>query len=209
MMQPFTRHTAIAAPLVQDDVNTDQIAPILHSRGLKEDYRAMLFYRARRRDDGSDNPDFVLNKPQFRNAGILVTGQNFGAGSSRESAVWCMLANDIRVIVARSFADIFRENCLQNGLLPIVLAPADADAFTARVIAADGAAPFTADLVSQRISGPGGGDVAFDIAAADRMRLLEGLDDIGLTLKHIDEIVTWERRAAAVQPWLQTARDGR
>jgi 3-isopropylmalate/(R)-2-methylmalate dehydratase small subunit len=208
-MQPFSRHTAIAAPLLQDDVNTDQIAPVLHGRGLKEDYRAMLFHRARRRDDGSDNPDFVLNKPQFRNAGILVTGQNFGAGSSRESAVWSMLANDIRVIVARSFADIYRENCLQNGVLPIVLAPEQADAFTARVIAANGAAPFTVDLVSQRISGPGGDDVAFDIAAADRMRLLEGLDDIGLTLKHMDEIVSWEQRAAAAQPWLQTARDGR
>ena len=86
-MQPFTRHTAVAAPLLKDDMNTDQIAPVLHSRGLKEDYKATLFYRARRRDDGSEDPDFVLNKPQFRNAGILVTGNNFGAGSSRESAI--------------------------------------------------------------------------------------------------------------------------
>jgi 3-isopropylmalate/(R)-2-methylmalate dehydratase small subunit len=208
-MQPFIRHRAIAAPLVQDDINTDQIAPVLHGRGLKEDYRAMLFHRARRREDGSENPDFVLNKPQFRNAGILVTGNNFGAGSSRESAVWSMLANDIRVIVARSFADIYRENCLQNGLLPIVLAPGEADAFTARVIAAGGAAPFTVDLENQRISGPGGDDIAFEIAPADRMRLLEGLDDIGLTLKHMADIVSWEQRAAAAQPWLQTARDGR
>jgi 3-isopropylmalate dehydratase small subunit len=208
-MQPFTRHTAIAAPLLIDDMNTDQIAPVLHGRDLKEDYRAMLFYRARRREDGGDNPDFVLNKPQFRNAGILVTGNNFGAGSSRESAVWSMLANDIRVIVARSFADIYRENCLQNGLLPVVLPPDAADAFTARVIAADGAAPFTVDLQTQRIRGPGGGDIAFEIAPADRMRLLEGLDDIGLTLKHMAEIASWEQRAAAAQPWLQTARDGR
>jgi 3-isopropylmalate dehydratase small subunit len=208
-MQPFTRHTAIAAPLIQDDINTDQIAPVMHGRGLKEDYRVTLFHRARRRDDGSENPDFVLNKPQFRNAGILVTGNNFGAGSSRESAVWSMLANNIRVIVARSFADIYRENCLQNGLLPIVLASDAAEAFAARVIAADGAAPFTVDLESQRISGPGGGDIAFEIAAADRMRLLEGLDDIGLTLKHMAKIVNWEQRAAAAQPWLQTTRDGR
>ena len=208
-MQPFTRHTAIAAPLLIDDMNTDQIAPVLHGRDLKEDYRAMLFHRARRREDGSENPDFVLNKPQFRNAGILVTGNNFGAGSSRESAVWSMLANDIRVIVARSFADIYRENCLQNGLLPVVLAPEQADAFTARVIAADGRAPFTVDLETQRISGPGGGEIVFEIAAADRVRLLEGLDDIGLTLKHMAEIASWEQRAAAAQPWLQTARDGR
>jgi 3-isopropylmalate dehydratase small subunit len=98
---------------------------------------------------------------------------------------------------------------LQNGLLPIVLEPHVADAFAARVIAVDGAAPFTVDLVSQRIGGPGGADVAFEIAAADRTRLLEGLDDIGLTLKHMNEIVSWEQRAAAAQPWLQTAKDSR
>ena len=209
MMQPFARHTAIAAPLIKDDINTDQIAPILHLRGLKEDYRAMLFHRARRRDDGSDDPDFVLNKPQFRAAGILVTGQNFGAGSSRKSAVWSMLANDILVIVAKSFADIYRENCLQNGLLPVVLGPDVADEFIARVIAADGKAPFTVDLVALKISGPGGPDIPFEIPAADRTRLLEGLDDIGLTLKHVDEIASWERRAQAAQPWLQSSRDSR
>jgi 3-isopropylmalate dehydratase small subunit len=208
-MQPFINHTGIAAPLLTDDMNTDQIAPVLHSRGLKDDYQAMLFHRARRRDDGSENPDFVLNKPQFRGAGILVTGQNFGAGSSRESAVWSMLANNIRAIVAKSFADIYRENCLQNGLLPVVLAPEDADAFIARVVAVDGAAPFTVDLVTQTISGPGGADIVFEIEGPDRTRLLEGLDDIGLTLKHKDEVVNWERRAAAAQPWLQTAQDGR
>jgi 3-isopropylmalate dehydratase small subunit len=208
-MQRFTSHTGIAAPMLKDDINTDQIAPILHSRGLKEDYKAMLFMRARQRDDGSEDPDFVLNKPQFRAAGILVTGQNFGAGSSRESAVWSMLANNIRVIVARSFADIYRENCLQNGVLPVLLEGADADAFTARVVAADGKAPFTVDLVTQRISGPGGGDIAFEIAPADRVRLLEGLDDIGLTLKHMNEIASWEQRAAAAQPWLQGANDSR
>ncbi|MGB8628650.1 MAG: 3-isopropylmalate dehydratase small subunit [Xanthobacteraceae bacterium] len=208
-MDPFTSYTGIAVPLVKDDINTDQIAPILHSRGLKEDYRAMLFHRARRREDGSEDPDFVLNKPQFRSPGLLVTGQNFGAGSSRESAVWSMLANGIRVIVAKSFADIYRENCLQNGLLPIVLGGDLADAFIARVLEVDGKAPFTVDLVAQRISGPGGEDIAFEIAAADRTRLLEGLDDIGLTLKHMDEIVNWERRAQATQPWLQSTRDSR
>ncbi len=208
-MQPFIRHTGIAAPLLKDDINTDQIAPVLPSRGLKDDNKAVLFYRARRRDDGSEDPDFVLNKPQFRNAGILVTGHNFGAGSSRETAVWTMTANDIRAIVAKSFADIYRENCLQNGVLPVVLPPDAADAFIARVVAVDGAGPFTVDLETQRISGPGGADVAFDIPAADRMRLLEGLDDIGMTLKHTDDIASWERRAAATQPWLQTARDSR
>jgi 3-isopropylmalate dehydratase small subunit len=208
-MQPFVSHTGIAAPLLQDDINTDQIAPIMHSRSLKEDYQATLFHRARRRDDGAEDPDFVLNKPQFRAAAILVTGHNFGAGSSRESAVWSMLANDIRVVVAKSFADIYRENCLQNGLLPVTLGATDADGFIARVVAADGAGPFTVDLVTQRISGPGGTDLAFEIPAPDRTRLLEGLDDIGLTLKHMDDIAAWEKRAITVQPWLQTAADGR
>jgi 3-isopropylmalate dehydratase small subunit len=208
-MQPFTSHTAVAAPMLKDDINTDTIAPIMNTRSLKDDYQAMLFYRARQREDGSQDPDFVLNKPQFRDAGILVTGNNFGAGSSRESAVWSMTANGIRVIVAKSFADIYRENCLQNGVLPIVLAADLADAFIQRVVAVNGAAPFTADLVAQRISGPGGADIAFDIAAADRMRLLEGLDDIGLTLKHMQEIANWEQRAATAQPWLQAARDAR
>src|SRR5581483_9478271 len=137
------------------------------------------------------------------------TGHNFGAGSSREAAVWGMLANNIRVIVAKSFADIYRENCLQNGLLPVVLAAQDAQAFAERVVAVNGGAPFTVDLLAQRISGPGGVDIAFDIAAADRVRLLEGLDDIGLTLKHRDAIAAWEKRMADDQPWLQTAADAR
>lgn len=209
MMQPFTTHTGIAVPLLRDDINTDQIAPVQAMRALKPDYKALLFLRARRRDDGSENPDFVLNRPQFRAPGILVTGHNFGAGSSREAAVWTMLANNIRVIVAKSFADIYRENCLQNGLLPIVLAPHDVQAFEERVVGVNGAAPFTVDLLSQRIRGPGGTDIAFEIPAADRLRLIEGLDDIGFTLKHRDEIVNWEKRMADEQPWLQSALDSR
>lgn len=208
-MQPFARHTGIAVPLIEDDINTDRIAPVQAMRMLRPDYQALLFMRARRRDDGSEDPDFVLNRPQFRSPGILVTGRNFGAGSSREAAVWSMLANGIRVIVARSFADIYRENCLQNGLLPIVLAPADAEHFEQRVLAVDGAASFTVDLTTQRISGPGGSDIVFDLPAADRMRLLEGLDDIGVTLKHLDDIQRWEQRMADEQPWLQQAYDRR
>jgi 3-isopropylmalate dehydratase small subunit len=203
-MQPFTSHTGIAVPLLKDDVNTDQVAPVQAMREMKPDYKKMLFMRAR-----SEDPNFPLNLPQFANPGILVTGNNFGAGSSREAAVWSMTANNIRVIVAKSFADIYRENCLQNGLLPVVLGPDQADAFIARVVAVNGAGAFTVDLQSQTISGPGGADIKFDIPAADRMRLLEGLDDIGLTLKHTDEIVAFEKRMAASQPWLQQARDSR
>jgi 3-isopropylmalate dehydratase small subunit len=203
-MQPFTSHTGIAVPLIRDDINTDEMSPVQAMREMKPDYKKLLFMRRR-----AEDPDFVLNKPQFQDPGILVTGQNFGAGSSREAAVWGMLANNIRVIVAKSFADIYRENCLQNGLLPVVLGPDDADAFIARVVGANGAAPFTVDLETQIISGPGGSDIAFDIPPADRMRLLEGLDDIGMTLKHTDEIVAWENRMANSQPWLQEARDSR
>jgi 3-isopropylmalate/(R)-2-methylmalate dehydratase small subunit len=203
-MQPFSSHTGIAVPLLVDDLNTDQIAPVQAMRDLKPDYKKLLFMRTR-----AEEPDFVLNKPQFQNPGILVSGNNFGAGSSREAAVWGMLANNIRVIVAKSFADIYRENCLQNGLLPVVLPVAEADAFVARVVSVNGAAPFTVDLQTQTISGPGGPDIMFDIAPADRMRLLEGLDDIGLTLKHTGEIVAFEKRVASAQPWLQTAVDSR
>jgi 3-isopropylmalate/(R)-2-methylmalate dehydratase small subunit len=206
-MRPFTTLTGIAAPLLRDDINTDQITPI--NRTIDPDYAALLFANARKRADGSLDPDFPLNQPRFREAGILVAGRNFGCGSSREGAVWAMLATGIRCIVARSFADIYRENCLQNGLLPIELAPVDAAAFEARVLAADGAAPFTVDLLTQRISGPGGGDIAFALPAADRTRLLEGLDDIALTLKHAEEIAAWEKRTLRDAPWLQTARDAR
>ena len=208
-MQPFTTHTGIAVPVLVDDMNTDQIAPVAAMRNLKPDYKALLFMRASRRDDGSEDPEFVLNKPQFRNPGILVAGHNFGAGSSREAAVWGMPANNIRVIVARSFADIYRENCLQNGLLPIVLAPQDAEAFEQRVVSVNGAAPFTVDLPAQRITGADGCDIGFEIASADRTRLLEGLDNIGLTLKHAHEIASWEQRTAIEQPWLQSAADSR
>jgi 3-isopropylmalate dehydratase small subunit len=206
-MQPFAMLTGIAVALLQDDINTDQIAPI--HRSLNPDYAALLFQRARKLPDGSDDPSFPLNQPQFRRPSILVTGRNFGCGSSRESAVWAMLATGIRCIVAKSFADIYRENCLQNGLLPVELAPAEADRLAARVIATDGAASYTVDLVAQRINCPGGPDITFDTAPADRMRLLEGLDDIGLTLKHAQDIADWERRMRAAQPWLQTAMDAR
>jgi 3-isopropylmalate dehydratase small subunit len=206
-MQPFTTLTGIAVPLLQDDINTDQITPI--NRNMNPDWAKLLFGNARKRPDGGDDPDFPLNKPQFRAPGILVTGRNFGCGSSREGAVWAMIATGIRCIVARSFADIYRENCLQNGLLPVELKAADSAAFEARVLAADGAEPFTVDLLAQTISGPGGGDLAFELPGADRMRLIEGLDDIGLTLKHAPDIAAWEKRMAGARPWLQRATDSR
>jgi 3-isopropylmalate/(R)-2-methylmalate dehydratase small subunit len=208
-MVPFTTVTGIAAPLLRDDINTDEITPIQIARILKPDYAELLFMRTRQRADGSPDPDFVFNKPQFRRPAILVTGRNFGCGSSRESAVWAMLAVGIRCVIAKSMADIYRENCLQNGVLPVELPDAEADALAARVVAVEDAVPFAVDLVARRIGGPGGPDIGFEIAAADRTRLLEGLDDIGLTLKHAAEIAAFERRARDERPWQQTAADSR
>ena len=204
-MQPFTILEGVAAPLIEDDVNTDQVAPIGAGPRVNPDYAAMLFMRQRVNADGSPNLDFFLNKPQFAKPSILVTGANFGCGSSREAAVWCMQAVGIRCVVARSFADIYRENCLQNGVLPVVFGAGDAEAFEALVVSTNGGAPFRVDLAAQTISGPGGAVFRFDIPPADRTRLLEGLDDIGLTMKHDAEIAAFEARMKIARPWSQRA----
>lgn len=208
-MEAFSTLTGVAAPLLEDDLNTDQIMPVSRSKGLKPDYATLLFSRWRYRGDGSEEPDFLINRPQFRATRILVGGNNFGCGSSREGAVWSLIAFGIRCIVARGFADTFRENCLKNGLLPVVLAPGQAAAFEAMVTEVDGSAPFTADLPNQRIQCPDGAEFAFDMVPGERTALLEGLDDIGLTLKHRDEIAGWERRMKSERPWLQEVADRR
>jgi len=204
-MQPFISITGVAVPLLRDDVNTDQIAPIPTQRSLKPDYREMFFHRARRGPDDALDPAHVLNQPQFAHPSILVTGRNFGCGSSREGAVWTLMAVGVSCIIARGIADLYRENCLQNGVLPIELPDDVADALERRVVAADGAQPFTVDLRTQTISGPGGADIRFDISDADRTRLLEGVDDIGMSLKHMNEVAAWEERMRASAPWMQRA----
>jgi 3-isopropylmalate/(R)-2-methylmalate dehydratase small subunit len=204
-MKAFSTVTGVAIPLLEDDVNTDQIAPVAGGTRLNENYAETLFRNRRRFDNGEADPDFVFNKPQFRTGVMLVAGRNFGCGSSRESAVWVFQAIGVSCIVARSFADIYRENCLQNGILPIVLTDADADRLDAAILEADGAAPFTVDLVARSISGPNGFHLSFEIPEADRTRLLEGLDDIGLTLKHRAEIEAFEARIAQAKPWSQKA----
>ncbi len=204
-MKAFSTITGIAVPFLEDDVNTDQIAPIPTKRSLKPDYREMFFHRARRLSDDQLDPNQVFNRPQFANPSILVAGRNFGCGSSREGAVWTMQAVGIHVLIARSIADLYRENCLQNGLLPIELPDEAANDIEHRVIATDGKSPFTVNLVTQTISGPGGADIHFEISAADRMRLLEGLDDIGLSLKHADAIAAFEAKMKQTSPWLQRA----
>lgn len=207
-MTPFTSITGPCVPMLEDDLNTDQIAPIQMSRELKPDYADLLFKRRRENPDGTPT-DHILNRPEFARPALLLSRHNFGCGSSREAAVWCLTAVGIRCIVARSIADIFRENCLQNGVLPVEVPDAVAEALEKRVLAADGKAPFTADLPSQTICGPGGPDIRFEIAPSDKMRLIEGLDDIGVTLKHDGDIKAWEAMAAARLPWMQQARDKR
>lgn len=204
-MKAFIKATGVAIPFLENDVNTDQIAPVGGGVKLHEDYAETLFKNRRRRDDGSEDETFIFNRPQFRRGAILVTGQNFGCGSSRESAVWVFQAIGVSCIIARSFADIYRENCLQNGVLAIVLKEEDADRFEASVTSANGNGEFTVDLVERTIAGPDGLQLSFDISEAERTRLLEGLDDIGLTLKQRAEIEAWEKRMAAEMPWAQSA----
>ena len=172
-MEPFTILTGVAAALLQNDINTDQISPVL-GHGLDPDYGKTLFQRWRFTEEGEEIADFVLNQPQFCDAKILVVGENFGCGSSRESAVWSLAGFGIRCVVARSLADIFRENCLKNGMLPLTLAPEQTTALENRVVAAEGGEPFTADLERQILSGPGGDDIPFEIAAGERQAVARG-----------------------------------
>ncbi len=207
-MEAFTILRGAAVPLLEDDINTDQIAPVGQGPKINQDYAELLFQRRRNREDGTPDPDFVFNRPQFRKPALLVAGRNFGCGSSRESAVWAFMAVGVRCIVARAFADIYRENCLQNGVLPVTLREMDVERFEALVVASDGHGDFTVDLGAQTITAPGGERFHFDFPAADKTRLMEGLDDIGLTLKHADEIAAYEAEIASEAPWRQRADIG-
>ena len=198
-MEKFTSVRGAAAPLLIDNINTDQIAPVQFMRALEPDYETALFARWR----GDPNAPFVLDLPRFRRAPILVTGGNFGCGSAREVAVWALAAHGIRCIVARGFAEVYRESLLKNGMLPVVLDPALRADFEARVVAADGQAPFTVDLAACRIDCPDGATFAFAMDAGERSALLEGLDDVAMTLRHRSLIDAWERQTALDQPWLQ------
>ncbi len=203
-MQPFTTFEGIVAPLLRDNINTDQITPAQPTRNLYPDYAAAWFSRWRLDTSGKEIADFVLNRPEYRAASILVVGHNFGCGSAREGAAWAMVARGIRCIIGRGFAEFYRANCIQNGVLPIVLASNDAEKFATLVERVAGKAKFCIDLGAQTIAAPDGDVFHFDISAADRMMLLEGWDDIDLSLKHADAIDRWERHIAAREPWLQT-----
>ena len=207
-MQPFSTLQGPAMPMIEDDINTDQIAPLQLAKGLSPDWGELLFKRQRIHADGSPT-DHVLNKPQYQNPAILIANENFGCGSSRESAVWCLTGVGIRCVIARTIADIFRENCLQNGLLPIELSGEAMDRLQAQVTKIDGAEPFFVDLPAQIVRAPNGETFAFEISASDKTRLIEGLDEIGMTMKHESEIVAFEQNIRASMPWMQEARDRR
>jgi 3-isopropylmalate/(R)-2-methylmalate dehydratase small subunit len=201
-MEKFNKLEGVAAPLPMINVDTDMIIPkqflkTIHRTGLGK----ALFDEMRYAKDGSELPEFVLNKPQYRKAQILVTGENFGCGSSREHAPWALLDFGIRCVIAPSFADIFYNNCFKNGILPITLPQEQVDKLMDD--ASRGAnAIVTIDLDAQEIRGPDGGMIKFDVDAFRRQCLLNGWDDIGLTLRDEDKISAYEKDHKAQAPWV-------
>jgi 3-isopropylmalate/(R)-2-methylmalate dehydratase small subunit len=200
-MQKFTSLTGVAAPLEIRNVDTDMIIPKQYLKTIKRTGLGKgLFAEMRYKEDGSENPDFVLNKPAYRNARILVAEDNFGCGSSREHAPWALLDFGIRCVISTSFADIFYNNCFKNGILPIVVSQEDLEKLLDD--ARRGAnATISIDLESQEIRGPDGGIVRFDIDPFRKHCLLNGLDDIGLSLKKAEKIESFEAKAKAARPW--------
>jgi 3-isopropylmalate/(R)-2-methylmalate dehydratase small subunit len=200
-MQKFTKLTGVAAPLPIVNVDTDMIIPKDYLKTIKRTgLGSGLFAEMRFNEDGSENPDFVLNKAAWRKAEILVAGDNFGCGSSREHAPWALLDFGIRCVISTSFADIFYNNCFKNGILPITVSPQDLDKLMDD--AQRGAnATVTVDLEALEIRGPDGGVIKFEIDAFKRHCLLNGLDDIGLTLEKANSIDVFEKHNAQSRPW--------
>ena len=201
-MDKFTVLEGVAAPLRMVNVDTDMIIPKQYLKTIKRTGLGKgLFSEQRYKDDGSENPDFVLNKPAYRNAKILIAGDNFGCGSSREHAPWALLDFGIRCVISTSFGDIFYNNCFKNGILPIRVTPAQLEKLFDD--ADRGAnATLTVDLAKQEIRGPDGGVIRFDIDPFRKHCLLNGLDDIGLTMARKDHIATHEATIRAERPWL-------
>src|SRR5689334_23043235 len=201
-MQKFTTLTGVAAPLPMINVDTDMIIPKLHLKTIKRTgLGKALFEEMRYTTDGKEIPDFVLNRPAYRKAQILVAGDNFGCGSSREHAPWALLDFGIRCVISTSFADIFYNNCFKNGILPIKVTPEDLKKLLDD--AERGAnATLSIDLERQEIRGPDGGCITFDIDPFRKHCLLNGLDDIGLTLEKADDINAFERRQSENRSWL-------
>ena len=201
-MDKFTTLSGIAAPMPMVNIDTDQIIPKQFLKSIKRTgFGKDLFAPMRYDSNGNENPDFVLNRAPYRDAKILIAGDNFGCGSSREHAPWALLDFGIRCVIAPSFADIFFNNCFKNGILPIRMPKEIVDKLLDD--AGRGANAIIAiDLEKQEITGPDGGTVSFEIEPFRKHCLLNGLDDIGLTMQAEDKITTFEASQKATQPWL-------
>ena len=200
-MEKFDKLTAVAAPMPIINIDTDMIIPKDYLKTIKRTGLGKgLFAEMRYDESGDDNADFVLNKPAYSNAQILIAGDNFGCGSSREHAPWALLDFGIRCVISTSFADIFYNNCFKNGILPIVVSQEELDEL---MDDADRGAnsTLTVDLEAQSISGPDGGTINFDIDPARKHRLMNGIDDIGETLEKADAITSFEAQASQSRPW--------
>ena len=203
-MQPFTKMTGLVAPLDRVNVDTDQIIPKQFLKTIKRTgLREGLFYDWRRQKDGSQDPAFFLNQQRFQAATILLTRDNFGCGSSREHAPWALLDQGFRCIIASSFADIFYNNCFQNGMLPVVLKAAEVMSMMKDVLATPGY-QLTVDLANQTVTAPDGTSFRFEIDPFRKDCLYRGLDTIGLTLQHETSITAYETRRRGEAPWLFT-----
>jgi len=201
-MEPFTTHTGIVIPLDRTNVNTDEIIPARFLKSIKRTgFGNALFANWRFQSDGSPNPDFVLNLPRYQGASILLAGDNFGCGSSREHAPWAIREYGFRCIVAPSFANIFYNNCFNNGILPVTF-----DEATVRGLIAEAEATedyiLSVDLAAQTVTTPDGRVLNFEIDQFRKQALLKGLDNIGWTLSHADEIAAYEARRRQEAPWL-------
>jgi 3-isopropylmalate/(R)-2-methylmalate dehydratase small subunit len=197
-MQPFTKHTGLVAPMDRANVDTDQIIPKQFLKRIERTgFGQFLFFDWRFKDDGSDNPEFELNGPEYRGASVLIARKNFGCGSSREHAPWALDDYGFRVIIAPSFADIFYNNCFKNGMLPIVLPEAAVEDLFQRAAKHPGY-KLTADLEACKLTDDYGLSLPFEVESFRRHCLLNGLDDIGLTLQHVDKITAFEKQRGMV-----------
>jgi len=200
-MEKFTILKGVAAPLMLANVDTDAIIPMARlSRLERGEFGRWAFESLRYLPDGSENPQFVLNQPRWRGATILLAAENFGCGSSRETAVWALWDYGVRCVIAPSFGDIFYGNCFQNGMLPVRLPAAEVEAIAAEVTS--GGREITVDLVGQQVVTASGRAIRFDIEPGRRKALLEGLDAIGVTLTYAADIARFQARDRVQRPWL-------
>jgi 3-isopropylmalate/(R)-2-methylmalate dehydratase small subunit len=203
-MKPFRVLTATAAPLMRDNIDTDVIIRIEKLVGMTDhsELGRWCFGALRYLPDGSENPEFVLNQTPYRGSEILLAGANFGCGSSREGAVWAMMQIGLKAVLAPSFGEIFYNNCFQNGVLPVVLVCSSIEQIVSELEPDSGRAVVTVDLERQRVMSPRGKEYPFEVPGLRREALLEGLHDIGLTLKREAMIAAHQERDRSLRPWI-------